>query len=624
MMRTHNCGELKKSQVTERVKLCGWANTVRAHGGVIFIDLRDRYGLPQVLFDPSDNKAAWDIAQGIRGETCIQIEGRVTARPDDMVNPKLPTGEIEVRADQITVFNRAQTPPFPLDDEDAAKVDEELKLTYRYLDLRRVKMQRNLIQRHKIINDVRNYLDGENFLEIETPILTKSTPEGARDYLVPSRVNPGMFYALPQAPQQYKQLLMMSGMDRYFQIARCFRDEDLRADRQPEFTQIDVEMSFLTQEDIFQLIDGMLARIMRVSGHGEISLPIPRMPYAEAMNRFGSDKPDLRFGMEMVDLSEVFKATTFRVFANVLASGGVVKAINAKGLAGISLGQADEWTKIAKEAGLGGLAHIRIQSDGTWKSPITKFFSEAEKAALTERLKIENGDLLLFAADKVGVANPALGRLRLIAGAAAGVIDKSKFAFTWVTDFPLFEKDSEGQVQSMHHPFTSPYPEDMELLESDPLKIRAQAYDIVLNGTELGGGSIRIHSPDYQARIFKALGISDGEIEDRFGHLIRALGFGTPPHRHCARRGSARHADGRREFHPRCDCLPKDAEGDGPDDERAGPRGRQAAARRLSPGLHPGSQTGGSQAAAGGLKQTFTPGRTPWPGVAAALRGTVL
>ncbi|MCX7008088.1 MAG: aspartate--tRNA ligase, partial [Kiritimatiellaeota bacterium] len=346
MMRTHNCGELKKGQVGARVKLCGWANTVRDHGGVIFIDLRDRYGLTQVLFDPSDNQAAWDVAQGIRGETCIQIEGRVTARPDDMINPKLPTGEIEVRADQITVFNRAKTPPFPLD-EDAEKVDEELKLTYRYLDLRRPHMQRNLIQRHKIINTVRNFLDGENFLEIETPILTKSTPEGARDYLVPSRVNPGMFYALPQAPQQYKQLLMMSGMDRYFQIARCFRDEDLRADRQPEFTQIDVELSFLSQEDIFKLIDGMLARIMRVSGHGEITLPIPRMPYAEAMNRFGSDKPDLRFGMEMVDLSDTFKATTFRVFANVLASGGVVKAINAKGLAGISLGQADEWTKIA-------------------------------------------------------------------------------------------------------------------------------------------------------------------------------------------------------------------------------------------------------------------------------------
>ena len=529
MMRTHNCGELTKDLVATRVKLCGWANTVRDHGGVIFIDLRDRYGLTQVLFDPSDNKAAWDVAQGIRGETVIQIEGRVVARPDDMINPKLPTGEIEVRADQITVFNRAQTPPFPLDEE-AEKVDEELKLTYRYLDLRRTKMQRNLIQRHKILNDVRNYLDGENFLEIETPILTKSTPEGARDYLVPSRVNPGMFYALPQAPQQYKQLLMMSGMDRYFQIARCFRDEDLRADRQPEFTQIDVEMSFLSQEDIFKLVDGMLARIMRVAGHGEIALPIPRMKYDEAMNRFGSDKPDLRFGMEMVDLSDAFKATTFKVFANVLASGGVVKAINAKGLAGISLGQADEWTKIAKEAGLGGLAHIRILADGTWKSPITKFFSDAEKAAITERLQVANGDLILFAADKAGVANPALGRLRLIAGAAAGAIDKKKFAFTWVYDFPLFEKNDEGQIQSMHHPFTSPYPEDMELLEKDPLKIRAQAYDIVLNGTELGGGSIRIHSPEYQARIFKALGIGAAEIEDRFGHLIRALGFGTPPH----------------------------------------------------------------------------------------------
>ena len=530
MMRSHTCGELRNSDVGKRVKLSGWVNTVRDHGGVIFIDLRDRYGLTQVLFDPTDNQAAWDIAQSVRGECVIQIEGKVAARPDDMINPKLATGEVEIRADQIVLFNRAKTPPFPLDDEDAAKVAEELKLTYRYLDLRRAQMQRNLIRRHQIINDVRNYLDDENFLEIETPILTKSTPEGARDYLVPSRVNPGMFYALPQAPQQYKQLLMMSGMDRYFQIARCFRDEDLRADRQPEFTQIDVEMSFITPDDIYKLIDGMLARIMKVAGHGEISLPIPRMPYDEAMNRFGSDKPDLRFGMEMVDLSDVFKSTTFKVFANVLASGGVVKAINAKGLAGISLSQTEEWTKIAKEAGLGGLAHIRVQADGTWKSPITKFFSDAEKAALVERLKITNGDLILFAADKAGVANPALGRLRLIAGEAAGVIDKSKFAFTWVTDFPLFEKNDEGRLQSMHHPFTSPHPEDMELLESDPLKIRAQAYDIVLNGTELGGGSIRIHDPDYQARIFKALGISAEEIEDRFGHLIRALGFGTPPH----------------------------------------------------------------------------------------------
>ena len=530
MMRTHTCGELNTGHIGARVRLCGWANTVRDHGGVIFIDLRDRYGLTQALFDPADSKAAWDVAQAVRGEFVVQIEGHVTARPLDMINPKLPTGEIEVRADKIKVLNRAKTPPFPLDDEAAEKVAEDLKLTYRYLDLRRTKMQQNMIQRHRIINAVRAYLDGENFLEIETPILTKSTPEGARDYLVPSRVNPGLFYALPQAPQQYKQLLMMSGLDRYFQIARCFRDEDLRADRQPEFTQIDVEMSFLTPEDIYKLIDTMLARIMRVAGHGEIALPIPRLSYDAAMNRFGSDKPDLRFGLELADLSDVFQGTGFKVFGNVLAKGGVVKAINAKGLAGLSLGQVEEWTRIAKEAGLGGLAHIRIQADGTWKSPITKFFSDAEKQALAERLKVENGDLLLFAADQAGVANPALGRLRLLAGAAAGLIDKNKFAFTWVTDFPLFEKNDEGRLQSMHHPFTSPRPEDMELLESDPLKIRAQAYDIVLNGTELGGGSIRIHSPDYQDRLFRALGIAPAEIEDRFGHLIRALGFGTPPH----------------------------------------------------------------------------------------------
>jgi aspartyl-tRNA synthetase len=530
MMRTHTCGELRKNAVGTRVSLCGWVDTVRDHGGLIFIDLRDRYGLTQVIFDPADSREAWDIAQSTRGEFVIQIEGVVEARPDNMVNPNLPTGEVEIRANVIKILNKSKTPPFPLDDEQAAKVAEDLRLTYRYMDLRRQRMLGNLVLRHKLLQAARNYLDGLHFTEVETPILTKSTPEGARDYLVPSRVMPGSFYALPQAPQQYKQLLMVSGLDRYFQVARCFRDEDLRADRQPEFTQIDLEMSFITPEDIYGVIDGLLAAMMRTAGLGEITLPIPRMTYAEAMNRFGSDKPDLRFGMELTDLSGIFKGTAFKVFGGVLEKGGVVKAINAKGLASVPPRAIDDWTVMAKEAGLGGLAYIRVQDDGNWKSPIVKFFSDAEKAGLQEKLQIQNGDLILFAADQAPVVNVALGRLRLLAGAMAGAISKDKFVFTWVTDFPLFEKNEEGQLQSMHHPFTAPRPQDLPLLESEPLKVCAQAYDIVLNGVELGGGSIRIHDPETQSILFKVLGFPPDEIEERFGHLIRAFSYGAPPH----------------------------------------------------------------------------------------------
>jgi aspartyl-tRNA synthetase len=530
MMRTHTCGELRASDVGARVKLCGWVDTVRDHGGLIFIDLRDRYGMTQVVFDPNDSREAWDTAQSTRGEYVILSEGTVRARPSDMVNINLATGQIEVRADRIQVLNRSKTPPFPLDDEKALKVAEDLRFTYRYLDLRRRRMQQNLRRRHKILQAVRHYLDEHHFIDVETPILTKSTPEGARDYLVPSRVWPGHFYALPQAPQQYKQLLMMAGFDRYVQIARCFRDEDLRADRQPEFTQIDIEMSFIGPEDIYRIVDGMLAEIMSVAGHGEIELPIRRMSYADAMNRFGSDKPDIRFGMELQDVSGVFAATQFNVFKKVLAAGGVVKAMNAKGLGAVSAGQMDEWTQTAKEAGLGGLAFIRVQEDGAWKSPIVKYFSEAEKEGLNARLKIEAGDLVLFAADKADTANVALGRLRLMAGAAANAIPKGVFVFTWVTDFPLLERGGDGSLQSMHHPFTSPHLEDIGLLDTDPLKVRALAYDIVLNGVELGGGSIRIHDPDLQAKMFQVLGIPAPEIEDRFGHLIRALSYGAPPH----------------------------------------------------------------------------------------------
>lgn len=530
MMRTHHCGELRRTDVGARVALCGWVDTIRDHGGVIFIDLRDRYGITQVIFDPRDSQAAWEKAQSTRAEYVIRIEGRVEPRPPDMANPKLATGEIEVRADTIQIFNSSQTPPFPLDDKEAQRVSEDLRLTYRYLDLRRRAMQEALQLRHRLLQTVREYFDARGFIEVETPILTKSTPEGARDYLVPSRLVPGCFYALPQAPQQYKQLLMIAGLDRYFQIARCFRDEDLRADRQPEFTQIDVEMSFITPEDIYGLIDGLLAELMRAAGLPEPALPLPRLSYQEAMDRFGSDKPDLRFEMELVELTDVFRNTQFKVFGQIVEQGGVVKALNAKKLATLTPRVIEEWTELAKDAGLGGLAYIRVQSDGHWKSPIVKFFSDSEKEAVAQRLNIEPGDLILFAANQRNVVNVALGRLRLLAAEAANVISSERYAFTWVTDFPLFERDETGDLQSMHHPFTAPHPEDVELLENNPLSVRALAYDIVLNGVELGGGSIRIHDPALQKRVFELLKLPAKEIEDRFGHLIRALRYGAPPH----------------------------------------------------------------------------------------------
>ncbi len=530
MMRSHNCGELRAEQIGRAVSLCGWVDTVRDHGGLIFIDLRDRHGITQCVFDPDEHREAWTVAQATRPEYVVRIQGTVIPRPADMVNPRMETGAVEVRASAIQLLNRAKTPPFPLEDEQAARVSEDLRLQYRYLDLRRPAMQRNLVLRHHITQAVRRFLDGQGFCEIETPILTKSTPEGARDYLVPSRVLPGTFYALPQAPQQYKQLLMMAGLDRYFQIARCFRDEDLRADRQPEFTQIDIEMSFLEREDVYALVDGLLADVMEAAGHPRPSLPIGRMTYAEAMDRYGSDKPDLRFGMAMENLGDVFQGAAFKVFAQAVARGGVVKAFNARGLAEVSIGTMDKWTELAKEGGLGGLAHIRVQADGTWKSPIVKFFTEAEKEAIRARLDVRPGDLLIFAADAAAKCNAVLGRLRLLAGELAGVIPADAYAFTWVTEFPLFERTEEGALQSMHHPFTSPHPEDLALLDTDPARVRALAYDIVLNGVELGGGSIRIHDPEVQDRMFRILGIPAEEIQSRFGHLIQALGYGAPPH----------------------------------------------------------------------------------------------
>ncbi len=530
MKRTHTCGELSAKHLGESTTLCGWVDTVRDHGGIIFIDLRDRYGITQVVCDPDDSAAATEIAKSTRSEYVLQVKGSVRARPADMVNKRLSTGEIEVVGTEVTVLNTSRTPPFPLDDEKAAKVHEELRLESRYLDLRRPAMQRGLIVRHKMAIAVRKYMDSLDFVEVETPILTKSTPEGARDYLVPNRVTPGTFYALPQAPQQYKQLLMVGGMDRYFQLARCFRDEDLRADRQPEFTQIDVEMSFVDAEDLYGVVDGLLASVMECSGHPRPELPLPRMSWHEAMERFGSDKPDLRFGWELQDLGDVFANTDFKVFGKVLQGGGVIKAINCKGLAGVPIRQIDEWTELAKTHGMGGLAFIRVQEDGTWKSPIVKFFSETEIEALRDKLEIEVGDLVLFAAESAKNVNPFLGKLRLEGAHLAGIVPADAFKFTWVTEFPLFEETDGGRLVSMHHPFTSPLPEDVALLETDPGKARAVAYDIVLNGVELGSGSIRIHDPVLQGKMFDLLRVSAEEKESRFGHLLKALAYGAPPH----------------------------------------------------------------------------------------------
>lgn len=530
MKRTHTCGELTAAHVGQTITLCGWVDTVRDHGGILFIDLRDRYGMTQVVCDPDDSPAAAEAAKSTRPEYVVQVQGSVRARPADMVNSKLSTGEIEVVGLQVTVLNTSPTPPFPLDEDKAAKVHEELRMEHRYLDLRRASVQRGLIVRHKMAIAVRKFMDEQQFIEVETPILTKSTPEGARDYLVPNRVTPGTFYALPQAPQQYKQLLMMGGMDRYFQLARCFRDEDLRADRQPEFTQIDVEMSFVDAEDLYGIIDGLLAEVMVASGHPRPELPLPRMSWHDAMSRFGSDKPDLRFGWELQDLCGIFADTQFKVFANVLQGGGVIKAINCKGQSGVTIRQIDEWTALAKTFGMGGLAYIRVQEDGTWKSPIVKFFSDTEVEALRSQLDIDVGDLVLFAAEKPLNVNQFLGKLRIEAAQAAGIIPADKFCFTWVTEFPLFEETDAGRLVSMHHPFTTPLPEDLPLLDTHPGQVRAVAYDIVLNGVELGSGSIRIHDPKLQARMFDMLGVSEEEKESRFGHLLKALAYGAPPH----------------------------------------------------------------------------------------------
>ncbi|MFL6584214.1 MAG: aspartate--tRNA ligase [Chthoniobacterales bacterium] len=530
--RTHHCNELRKSDTGRSATLAGWVHVRRDHGGVIFIDLRDREGLTQVVFRPEENADVAAQAHHLRSEDVIQVSGRVAPRLPGTENPKLATGDIELLPDALTILNRAENLPFQLDAEIS---NEDLELTYRYYDLRRPRLARNLRTRHRVTKAVRDFLDSQGFVEVETPILSKSTPEGARDFLVPSRLMPGRFYALPQAPQQYKQLLMVAGVEKYFQIAKAFRDEDLRADRQPEFTQIDIEASFVRPDDVYALTEGMLAAVFKAALGREVPTPFPRLTYREAVDTFGSDKPDRRFGMQLVDLADVFGTSDFKMFRGALESRGCVKAINAKGFAGITIGQVDELTAMAKQYRAKGLAFIKVEN-GEWKSPIVKFFAEAEKQQLTEKLRIEEGDCIFFAADKWEIATEVLGRIRLriaeIQQLTAECQSGLDLDFLWVTDFPLMQFDgAENKWSAVHHPFTRPKADDMSLLdEKRYAEMRADAYDVVLNGVEIGGGSIRIHEPELQARMFAAYGIDEAQQQAQFGHMLRAFRLGAPPH----------------------------------------------------------------------------------------------
>lgn len=529
MYRTHHCNQLRASDIGQPVTLAGWIASRRDHGRVIFIDLRDREGITQIVFRPEDHPKTAKEAHSLRDEDVIQITGKVAARPEGTINPKLPTGEIEIVVSELKILNRCAPLPFQLD---ANISNEDLRLTFRYLDLRRPAMVRQLKTRHILNRTTRDYLDRAGFLEIETPILSKSTPEGAREFLVPSRLIPGNFYALAQSPQQYKQLLMVAGTERYFQIAKCFRDEDPRADRITELTQIDLEASFITKEEIFVLIEGLLKEIFAATLEVTVETPFSRLTYQEAMDRFGSDKPDLRFGTELIDFSDSFRDTQFKVFRGALDQNGVVKAINAKGFANVTTGQIEELTNLAKQTGARGLAFIKVEN-GEWKSPIVKFFSETEKEALRKKLAIEEGDLILFAADNWETVCNVLGRLRLkVAELINLTTDPADLKFLWVTDFPLMSFDpAENKWNAMHHPFTRPKAEDVPLLEKGEFgRVRADAYDVVLNGVEIGGGSIRIHEPELQQKVFAVLGIGPEQQRKLFQHLLSAFSFGAPPH----------------------------------------------------------------------------------------------
>ncbi len=529
LRRTDGCGTLRAADIGRQVTLMGWAQTSRDHGGLIFVDLRDRSGICQCVFNPQEAPEAHTLAQDIRMEFVIAVQGVVAPRPDGTVNTKLPTGEIELHVSRVEVLNISRTPPFMINDENAPEVDENLRLKYRYVDLRNTRMIRNLELRHKAAQAARCFLDQEGFLEVETPLLMKSTPEGARDFLVPARLRPGEFYALPQSPQLLKQTLMVAGIERYYQFARCLRDEDLRGDRQFEFTQIDLEMSFVQRDDVLTITEGIIQSIMRVIGV-EVEAPFPRMSYSESMARFGSDKPDTRFGMEFVDLASLFKHTEFKAFTQVLDNSGQVKGINAKGAAGLSRRELDELTAFVQGFGAKGLAYFQVTEDGL-KSPVTKFLAEAERTALLEAMQAETGDLLLLIADTPAVVAQALGRLRLQLGERLHLIPEGVWNFLWVVDFPMFEwNDETQQLDTMHHPFTMPKAEDLPLLESDPLSVRGDLYDLVLNGNELVSGSIRIHRRDIQERVLQTINMPLEEIRKRFGFLVDAFEYGAPPH----------------------------------------------------------------------------------------------
>jgi len=525
--RTSYCGGLGAADIGKDACLMGWVQRRRDHGGLIFIDLRDRAGIMQLVFSPESPNNSHDAAHGLRNEFVVAVKGQVRRRPEGTENPNLSTGQVEMDVAEIRILNDSETLPFMIEDE--SDVAETTRLKYRYLDLRRPSLQGKLVLRHKVAMATRNYLADNGFIEVETPVLTKSTPEGARDFLVPSRLSPGHFFALPQSPQLFKQILMVAGMDRYFQIVKCFRDEDLRADRQPEFTQIDAEMSFVDREDVISVMEGLVIKIFREAGL-TVNPPFPRLTYAEAMGRFGVDNPDVRFGLELCDLTALLSGSGFKVFNEAASKGGVVKALCVPGGATFSRKDLDDLTEIAASFGAKGLAWVKVTEEG-WQSPIAKFLSDAEKGGITDATGARPGDLLLFGADKAAVANTVLGRLRLNIGGRLGLIPRDELRFVWVTDFPMFDYDeTEKRHVAVHHPFTAPMDEDLALMDTDPLKVRAKAYDLVLNGSEIGGGSIRIHRSDVQEKVFAMLGIQKEEAIARFGFLLEALSFGTPPH----------------------------------------------------------------------------------------------
>jgi aspartyl-tRNA synthetase, bacterial type len=530
MLRTHTCSELNEKNIGKVVKLCGWVGGRRDHGSLIFIDMRDGYGLTQIVFDPKTHPAVHKEAEGLRSEFVICVEGSVESRPEGTNNDKLPTGRIEVKAQKLEILNKSLTPPFEI--TDTINISEEARLKYRYLDIRRPSMQKALRLRHKVCKYARDYFDERNFVEVETPILTKSTPEGARDYLVPSRVNPGMFYALPQSPQLFKQILMVSSMDRYFQIAKCFRDEDLRADRQPEFTQFDIEMSFVTEEDIYEISEGLMKKIFKGAVGVDLKTPFPRLKYSESMARFGCDKPDTRFGLELVEITNLVKDCKFKIFHEVIKNNGKVIAINAKGCGAYSRGQVDELIEFVKTYGAKGLANFKVEK-GALASQIDKFFSKEELSAIKEVMAGEDGDMIFIVADSKKIAYDSMANLRKLLGKKLNLIDEKKFEFLWIVDFPLFQYNSEEKRwESEHHPFTSCHPEDIGLLErgEDLGSVRSRSYDLVINGTEIGSGSIRIHDRKMQELIFKTIGISDEDALTRFGFLLDAFKYGAPPH----------------------------------------------------------------------------------------------